>query len=506
MIVNLSSINLSSVISGVNFAEIRNYTDCNIGLVTCDSRSVTQNTIFVAIKGEAFDGNDFILSAIEAGAVCIVVEHIDEEMIKNLSHVVILRAQDVRLSYSKMMANFFNHLQPRHVLAVTSTSGKSSIVDICHQIATLVNKNSSSLGSRGLILNKSQNNDFRMPGIALTTPDAYVVHSVLSYLHKKDIDILAMEASSHGLLQCRLHGVEVRAAAFDNISHEHLDYHKNIENYLSAKMKLFSEVLSRTGFAILNRDCKEFEYIKNNVLGESHSLFSYSVDRGYVKGNDADLIVSNRFFTEEGQGFTLFHRDKGKSYDCFVSLLGGFQVNNICAAIGLLLTCSISMDDIVKVIKNLLPVPGRMNMIGKNVILDYAHKPSALQRALEGIRMHFPSRRVKVLFGCGGERDRQKRPMMGRIASDLADEVIITDDNPRSEDAKIIRDEIHEGCGDNTVQIADRAKAIKYIIENASTDSDILLISGRGDEEVQVMKNQRIALSDREIIERYCQL
>jgi UDP-N-acetylmuramoyl-L-alanyl-D-glutamate--2,6-diaminopimelate ligase len=321
----------------------------------------------------------------------------------------------------------------------------------------------------------------------LTTPDAAGLHERLAEITKLGVTHLAMEASSHGLDQYRMDGVNVRIAAFTNLSRDHLDYHKDMAEYLKAKERLFSEILRPKGIAVLNADVPEFEQLSNATGPYGHRIISYG-----KAGFDIQLLDVKT--TPSGQELKL--NVEGKNYNVTLPLAGYFQVENALCALGVVLASKVPADKCVPLLEKLSGVPGRLEHMGQGVYVDYAHTPDALQTVLEALRPHTEGELI-CIFGCGGDRDKGKRPEMGKIANQFADHVIITDDNPRSEDAQTIRNEILAACP-NATEIADRKDAITSAITGLKS-GDILVIAGKGHETGQIIGNQVLPFDDRTI-------
>ena len=421
---------LNDILQGIQYDALNSIEeDIEIKYITSDSRRAKNGGIFVAIRGYSFDGRDFINSAVKAGVRVIVTD--DRDIVQK--GVVVIYVNDVREAYGIILANFYDKKQPENIVAVTSTSGKSSIVDYFSQICMLLDKDSATLGTRGLVVKgkvyESEKN--------LTTPDIAVIRKLLSDIKDEGVDYMALEASSHGLSQSRLKGVCIKVGAFDNISHEHLDYHGNMENYFNDKMKLFKDIL-KNGKVVLNSCNEYYERALLIAKKEGHEIMTYGWNE------EDDIRILDNTLDEKGQKITL--EFKGEITDFHVPILGNFQVYNICCAICMVLSLGFNFEKIKTVLPFLKIVSGRMEIVSDGIIVDYAHKPEAMLKVIESAKEHFPSKRIKILFGCGGDRDKEKRPIMGDIASRIGDEIIVTDDNPRSEKPSNIRKEIMMGC------------------------------------------------------------
>jgi UDP-N-acetylmuramoyl-L-alanyl-D-glutamate--2,6-diaminopimelate ligase len=328
----------------------------------------------------------------------------------------------------------------------------------------------------------------------LTTPDAISFHQNLDSLAKSGVTHCVFEASSHGLDQFRLHGVKLTAAAFTNLSQDHLDYHGTMEAYFEVKAKLFMDVLPADKIAVVNMASPYFSSLKAMILGRRQTMLSYGVDY------PADLMAQNVYLTPDQ-----IHCDiiiQGEKWSGIaLNMVGAFQVENVLCAIGLVLACGIPASKIMEALPYLCSAPGRMELVGKtpqgsSIFIDYAHTPDALSRALGALRKHVTKDgRLKVVFGCGGNRDVQKRAQMGEIANTLADDVFITDDNPRDEDPAFIRAQILVSCP-KAQEIGNRRQAMRVAMQDMRSN-DVLLIAGKGHEQGQIIGDRVVPFDDR---------
>ncbi len=438
--------------------------------ITSDSRKVEEGFIYVAIKGQNINGEDFIESAINNGASLIITE-------KN--------CKNTRLTLSHL-AKQFHPNQPSNLVAVTGTSGKTSVAYFYEQIAKHRGFKSACLGTLGFI---SDEFSIDMSEI-LTSPDPVQLHSILDTAYTKGITHMAIEASSHGLDQYRLDSVNLNAAAFTNFSQDHLDYHKNFEHYFASKLRLFTDVL-KSGVAVLNADIPQITELTSACKNKDILLYGkhYSADLQLI---DVSLgYITIKIF--------------GKEYRLQFKPLGEFQAYNLLAAIGLALSSNISASAIIDSIPHICAAAGRMEEVGMynnaTIFIDYAHKPEALEKALMELRKNTKSK-LHLIFGCGGNRDTTKRQKMGEIATDLADQVYITDDNPRHEDPAIIRKQILSGCLNTdkiAAEIGNREKCISFAISKLQ-DGDTLLIAGKGHESYQIIGDSYIEMCDKAIV------
>ncbi|MBM3557641.1 MAG: UDP-N-acetylmuramoyl-L-alanyl-D-glutamate--2,6-diaminopimelate ligase, partial [Alphaproteobacteria bacterium] len=343
------------------------------------------------------------------------------------------------------------------------------------EIARACGRQAASLGTLGLVTDRGREEG------GMTTPDPVALHATLAALATKGTDFLAMEASSHGLDQYRLDGVEIGAAAFTNITRDHLDYHANFDAYFRAKLRLFTEVMHGGRVAVLNADLPEFPRLVAACRDRSHRVLRFGTGPGH------ELRLIGRRLLDDGQVLEL--EILGRHRQVELRLIGEFQAMNVLAALGLALAAGLDTDRAVNGLAHLTGVPGRVQTIGRTprggtVVVDYAHTPDALANVLAALRPHAEGRLV-ALFGCGGDRDRGKRPLMGQIAAERADLVFVTDDNPRSETPAAIRREILAACP-RAVEIGDRRAAIRAAITGLEA-GDLLVIAGKGHEQGQIV-------------------
>lgn len=450
--------------------------------LTADSRAVRAGFLFAAFPGAKQDGRAFITDAIKQGAVAILAP----EGTNAPNNTPLITDKNPRRRFAQIAATFFGQ-QVGTTVAVTGTNGKSSTVHFCREIWKHLGLRAASLGTIGII-----GPDFEKTG-ALTTPDPVSLHADIADLATRGISHLAMEASSQGLDQYRLDGVEIKAAAFTNLTRDHLDYHGTMENYFAAKMRLFSEVMAKDGIAVINANTPY-----------SKAVFDVCKKRGIRTvgfGQQAEEItLLDQKPLPHGQFVSL--RIFGERHDLELSLVGAFQTENVLSALGLVLAEKIDdkkyLQQAIAALPPLGSVRGRLELAarlpnGAAVYVDYAHTPDGLETMLTSIRPH-AQKKLHVVFGCGGDRDRGKRPMMGKIAVTLADHVIVTDDNPRTENADAIRAEIMAAATGAT-EIAGRRDAIRAAVQNLQA-GDILVIAGKGHEQGQIVGKEIFPFDD----------
>ena len=377
--------------------------------------------------------------------------------------------------------------RPRTIAAVTGTNGKTSVATFLRQIWAALGEEAASLGTLGIASPKGER------PLGYTTPDPVALQAELAALAKEGVTHLAMEASSHGLAQYRLDGAKLTAAGFTNITRDHMDYHASFDDYLYAKLRLFGEVMGPGGVAVINADSAQFAEFEAVSWARGHRVIS--VGR---KGRDICLVSTQAH--ARGQTLALVH--DGDNYEVKLPLVGGFQASNALVAAGLAIGCGADAAKVFAALEKLTGAKGRMEEAahlanGASVYIDYAHTPDALENVLEAMRPH-TKKRLHVVFGCGGDRDPGKRPIMGEIAAKLADAVYVTDDNPRGEDAGTIRAAIMKGCPGAT-EIGDRAKAIETATAALDT-GDVLVVAGKGHETGQIIGEKTVPFSDHEAV------
>ena len=456
--------------------------------ITADSRNVEPGFLFAALPGAQTDGARFIPQALRQGAVAILGAPELKTAFPD-SDAAFLASENSRKAFATIAARFCG-AQPRTIAAVTGTNGKSSVVGFARQIWERLGVRGASLGTLGLEPPLASDADTKAS--PLTTPDPARLHHLLAELAAQKIDHLAMEASSHGLEQFRLDGVRVSIAVFTTFSRDHLDYHGSLDAYLAAKLRLFSELLDENGTAVLNADDAAFDHFQAICVQRGVRLFSYG-----EKGDALRLLESRP--VAGGQDITC--EILGKATQLHLPLVGAFQANNALAALGLVHAAGAKMAKALATLPKLRPIPGRMETVGRlangaHIHVDYAHTPDALANALRALRPYAKNRLV-VLFGCGGDRDRGKRPQMTAAALRGADRLVATSDNPRHESPDAILDDMLAGCQDSRVtRIVERREAIAHAIANADPD-DVVLIAGKGHETTQTIGDEVLPFDDR---------
>ncbi len=451
--------------------------------ISFDSREVSKGDIFFAIKGNKTSGTQFIDDAIFKGASVIISSNKIKH--KNFKIPIIL-VNDTRKSLAEACSNFYKK-KPSNIIAVTGTNGKSSVVNFFYQILNSNKVSVASIGTLG-IFSKYYNKK-----INLTSMDSLSLHKNLEILAKKKIKNVILEASSHGLDQKRLDNLDINIGVFTNLSHDHLDYHKNMKSYFNSKMYLFKNLLKKNSKIITDEDNQEFKLIKKIKNRKKITIGSNSGDI---------VILSNKYKQKKQITKILFN---SKIFTLEIPLIGFFQVKNLLLAILIALNSGLKKEKIFKQISKIKPVPGRLECVATlnnntNIIVDFAHTPDALKQSLIALKNQF-KKNITIVFGCGGERDKKKRSIMGKIASEYCEKIFVTDDNPRNENPKKIRNEIIKGCKKTTINIGNRKKAIEKAIREIGSN-EILLIAGKGHEATQDYGNKVINFSDKRVITR----
>ncbi|MCP4183158.1 MAG: UDP-N-acetylmuramoyl-L-alanyl-D-glutamate--2,6-diaminopimelate ligase [Hyphomicrobiales bacterium] len=453
--------------------------------ICADSRLVTQGCLFAALPGGNFDGGQFIPQALANGAAAILA---GPEMGVDSCQVPVIRVKDTRLALALMASRFFPR-QPDKMVAVTGTAGKTSVAEFIRQIWQGCGNNSASIGTTGVIA----------PGVGnygnLTTPDPVTLHGILQDLSLKGVTHVSMEASSHGLDQKRLHGVRLDAAGFTNLGRDHLDYHSDMQDYLRAKMRLFNELLPRGSAAVIFADDPTSVEVARIARSSGHQVLGV--------GRKGDFLCLKRV---EHERYHQIAEIVNGEKNCRIKfpLAGDFQISNALVSAGLAMASGVEFEDAMAQLEQLKGASGRLELVARNesgapVYVDYAHKPDALENVLTSLRP-FASRRLCLVFGCGGDRDPGKRAIMGEIGQRLADNVIVTDDNPRSENPSKIRQAILVGAP-SAIEIPDRREAITRAVGELE-EGDCLVVAGKGHETGQIVGDEVLEFSDHEEVRR----
>ncbi len=470
--------------------------DPAIAGLTLDSRKVKPGYLFAALAGARHDGAAFVADAVGRGAVAILASA-DAVLPPLDPAIAVLRDANPRRRVA-LMAAAFAGLQPATIAAVTGTNGKSSTVHFLRHIWTTLALRAASVGTLGIV----------SPGLrrdaGLTTPDPVQLHEDLATLAHEGVTHLAIEASSHGLDQHRLDGLRLSAAGFTNLTHEHLDYHASMDDYFAAKARLFENLLPQSGTAVVNADSDRAEALAAICKRRGIRVWTYG-----MKGREFRLLKDDP--TSTGQRLAI--EVLGELHAVDLPLVGGFQASNALGALGLAVATGSDPDLAITALAGVSGAPGRLQLVARHrsgapVYVDYAHKPEALETVLATLRP-FARGKLVVVFGCGGDRDRGKRPVMGEIATRLADLVLVTDDNPRSEEPAAIRSEIVRGIPagrKNWVEVSDgRHNAIEQGMAALEGEDDLLLIAGKGHETGQTIKGVTHPFDDAEVAREFAE-
>ena len=462
----------------------KNHQKIRVSGISFDSRKVKKNYIFFAIEGQQTSGINFVNDGVFKGASAII----SEKRLKHNNHKIPqILVNDVRKSLSEACSNFYKK-KPTNIIAVTGTNGKSSVVNFFYQILKLNKVSVGSIGTLGIFSGKSKKKT------SLTSIDSLSLHKNLQVFAKKKINNVILEASSHGLEQKRLNNININIGIFTNLSHDHLDYHKNMQSYFNSKMYLFKKLLKKNSQIITDEDIKEFKTIKRIANKRRIKKITIGTDSGSIK------ILDNKY-KQNKQIIKIYINSE--IFELEIPLIGDFQIKNLLMAVLAALSCGLNKNRIFSRIHKVKPVPGRLECIANlnnnsNIIVDFAHTPEALEQSLIALKKQF-KKKILIVFGCGGERDKKKRYVMGKIAGKHCRKVFVTDDNPRNENPKKIRSSIIKGCKKLAVNIGDRKKAILSAI-NELKQNEILLVAGKGHEETQNYGDKIRNFSDKKTI------
>ncbi len=456
--------------------------------ISVDSREAKPGHLFAAMPGSARHGGEFIQYALRQGVGAILTDRRGAEIAAAelaASDAALVVAEDPRAALAGAAALWFA-AQPETMVGITGTSGKTSVASFTRQIWQALGHKAISLGTMGV------QGDYQAK-LAHTTPDPLTLHRVLAEAAAAGVTHAAMEASSHGLDQRRLDGVRLKAGGFTNFSQDHLDYHKNFDEYFAAKALLFNHILDEGAGAVVNIDDPRGRQVAQIARERGLNLTTIGRDGA------ADLRILGQRYDATGQDLRFSWQ--GQAHLVRLALIGGFQAENVLAAAGLVIAAGDAPEQVFETLPQLSTVRGRMELAamrenGAAVFVDYSHKPGALASALQSLRPHVMGR-IIVVFGAGGDRDRLKRPLMGEAAREFADIVFVTDDNPRSEDPAAIRAEVMAGAGTEAIEVGDRAEAILRGVD-ALQPGDALLIAGKGHETGQIIGNDIYPFDDAE--------
>ena len=460
--------------------------EINIKGLSLDSRQIKKNYLFFATKGTEYNGEDYILSAIRKGAGAVVCD--TNCKIKN-TKIPIIRIKNINKTITEACKVFYQ-AKPENIIAITGTNGKSSVAEFYHQILSAQKIPVASIGTLGIKINN------KTTRTNLTTLDIVSLHRELTKIKMLGINNVILEASSHGLEQGRLNGLDFKTTIFTNFSQDHLDYHKNMKNYLNAKLILFSKLLKKNNYVVTDNEIPEFLKLKKIIRKNNFNLLTIG-----KKGSTIQFkkVVPNGNFQN-----IVFEYNR-KNYGVKIPLIGLFQLKNLFMSILVAKLSGLSFKKILEVVRNIKEVNGRLQLIKTTpnqtkIFIDYAHTPDALKVTLKTLKEHYIIK-PDVVFGCGGDRDRKKRTKMAHICQKNAEKIYVTDDNPRNENPKLIRQMIMSGFSrkSNIFEIPSRAKAIRTAVINSKSNS-IILIAGKGHETTQIYGKKIVNFSDKQIV------
>ncbi|HQI39636.1 MAG: UDP-N-acetylmuramoyl-L-alanyl-D-glutamate--2,6-diaminopimelate ligase [Ignavibacteriales bacterium UTCHB2] len=484
---------LTQLINSVSAIQVTgNIQRKDVSDIVYDSRKVHKNSVFVAVKGFKNDGHRYLLEAITKGAIAVVVENneaLPDELIVH-SHIAKILVKDSRKALAELSKGFYkNPSDTLKLIGITGTNGKTTSAFI---IKNILQSNGYKSGLIGTIANYIGDEKIDSK---LTTPESNDLNKMFYEMIKSGCEYAVMEVSSHSLVLNRVYGLNFRVAVFSNITSDHLDFHTSFVDYLKAKKILFDN-LSSSSFAIINSDDKNSKEIVKDSKAE---VFTYGVSEG------SDYQIKNIVYDLMGTDFTIMHNKV--EYKIHTSLVGTFNAYNAASAFAAAHCLGFNTEKIVKGIESTPQVPGRFEVLGKGkkkIIVDYSHTADSLEKALQAIREIVKDKKqVVTVFGCGGDRDKTKRPVMGKIASELSDRVFITSDNPRTENPFTIIDDIKKGISKNNFELEEnREEAIKKAIQS-SDENAVILIAGKGHESYQEINGIRNHFSDQEVALRY---
>ncbi len=479
--------NLKDLLSGIVDAPIIEYNN-----ICDDSRYVNKGTVFFALKGLSSHGCDFIESAINSGA-CAVVYEPPYDLTSIETSIPIIAVKDLKLEISKIVSrHFVSSVNEMIIIGVTGTNGKTTVSWLIHEGFKKIGYKSGYIGTLGYGLENLNLDE-------LTTPSCMKLHTILSEFQNSGVEYVVMEVSSHAIDQRRIEGVNFNSVIFTNLSRDHIDYHGNMESYGETKAKLFLEVQSN--IKIININDSFGRTLVDCVEGE---VISTSIEPVNIH---TDKFISVNKYETNGSGFDIDLKSSWGDFKTHVPLLGAFNIENVLQTIALFLSHGFSLNKTQKIIEGMKAPSGRMESVDigntdclPKVLVDFSHTPDALKLSLQSIRNHYDGK-IWCVFGCGGDRDRGKRKMMGEIAGRYADYVIVTSDNPRNENPKKIISDILEGISSEVEIIANREEAINFAIMKANKN-EIILIAGKGHESYQKIGEETLEFSDHKISKR----
>lgn len=512
---------LNELLRNLEVLEVVGSADVPIVSVKNDSRLVKPQDVFVAIKGSAFDGHDHIRQSVALGATVIIGERAANDVDFGRGHVgrevVYVRVLDSRLAYAHLLLHTIQGIQEAlqgiSFICVTGTNGKTTVATILEQLYAFGRRFTGFIGTTG-IRYRDSSGEYIVLKNTHTTPDAKYLYETIVEMYSRGVNTIVMEASSHALGQHRVYGIPFHAAAFTNLTHDHLDYHGSMENYARSKKSLFNS-LGISSYAVVNGDDDWTPFLTRDCKGHVVSVGRGSLNdvcivqenvssHGCTFGLTAPLILQKHAFAE---------LDDSQPFYLTIPLIGRFNIFNAVLSAVIAMLDGMPVQNIRQVLAGIQGPRGRMESInlpsGVVAVIDYAHTSDALDKALRTLKeIMNPNQRLHVVFGCGGDRDKTKRQDMGFIASSIADEVWLTSDNPRTEDPQHIIEQIMQGCRRSSIKnvhtFVDRREAIEHALTSAEPQ-DVILIAGKGHEEYQIIGTEYLPFSDRQVVESISQ-
>lgn len=486
---------LTDLINNVSIIEKINFLDYQIYGITYNSLMVKDNFIFCAIRGTATDGNIFISQAIEKGAKVVLTEVAPVNPIEGITYLIV---ENVRKSMALIANKFYDYDKNiSKIIAVTGTNGKTTITFLISSLLRGLGYRTAIIGTTGIFID-----DDVLPSTH-TTPESVHLYELIHSINSRGVDYIVMEVSSHSLAQHRVYGIDVEVAIFTNLSPDHLDYHKTMDNYAAAKKILFDS-LKHKSFAVVNADDHYADFIASSLQNEQIIRVG--------QNTHSDFIIDVPSSSITGINFNLLLKNSGLKININSKLIGDFNIYNLALSLAALSCLGFDINQLSNLTSTIEGAPGRMEFIqlktGAVGVVDYAHTPDALEKAIKTLKSLNQGGKIITVFGCGGDRDKSKRPLMGKIASVLSDLVIITNDNPRSEDPNVILNEIVQGIDNSFIHkisiIPNRSEAIEKAV-NISKTTDIILVAGKGHEKYQIFGNEKIYFDDKEELKKYLQ-
>ena len=478
---------LKDILYKVNINSVIGSTNVKINKIEFDSRKILENDLFVAIKGNNIDGNQFIPQAIKKGAKVVLCQEIPNEIIKGATYV---KVKDIRESLALVCSNYYDNPSKKiNLIGITGTNGKTTTSNLMFQLFNLFNYKVGLISTNKIVIGdkKIESNH--------TTPDPLTLNKVLNEMIESKVEFCFMEVSSHAIKQKRIYGLNFKAGVFTNLSHDHLDYHKTFSEYREIKKKFFDS-LDTNSLAIVNIDDKNGNYMVQNCRAKIYR---------YALKSNADYSL--KIFEKDFDGMKM----EINGSEVWTSLIGNFNAYNILATYSLAKNFDFKEEEILNNVSRFKTVEGRFEKISKNKsnkigIVDYAHSPDSIQNILQTLNDLKQKSLLITVLGCGGDRDAEKRPLMGKIAASLSDRVVFTSDNPRFEDPKLIIEQMEAGVEKKDLykvsSIVDRKKAIKFACE-INSGNDVILVAGKGHEKYQINGKNKIDFDDKKILEEF---